>query len=166
MKNLKKMKFMIQRGENHRMPIAIYVRCGELKTIDSDEHYYENVEKALKEREYKLRKYCKLKGYRVVKVYKDYPLSDWNYLYIIADGVRQMIRDSFNGEFRKVVFTSIHDIDSRIKVVSNVLEIISDNEIEIETINEGIMHKDFIIETNAKIVNIKKKNKGVCKNEK
>lgn len=137
---------------NDGIPVAIYVRCDELNELYNDEQYQEHVEKLLAIKEKSLKKICKSRGYKVVKVYKDYPLSEWEDFGFISDGVRLLLMNSFDCKFKRVVFTSIYELDFELEIASSVLTIIDDNGLCVETLNEGIFNEDFFIENNSRLV--------------
>jgi hypothetical protein len=164
---LKKIKAIKRKRKMQETPVAIYVRCDNLQMCGSSDNYDKEVERNLQKNENDLIRFCNSKGYNIINVYKDYSLSEWEGIYQISDGVIDMLKDSFKGKFTRIIFPSIYDIDSRLEVVSSVLEIITDNDITVETAQQGIMYKDFVIKTKAELINLKQKNRsGALKDDK
>lgn len=155
--------FVKKRKEN-QLKVAIYIRCDYIDETKKNDDREKEIAENILQQEKMLRKYCIDNDYNVVKVYTDRPLVDWEGSYLINDGVRNMVKDSFNDEFCRVILIDIFEMDTIIENIASSLTIISDNDIGIESIKQGdyLEHFDFSVE----FVNLKKSKKKCIKEEK
>lgn len=136
-------------------PVALYIRCKDYsdvyRSIDKIEEYSE---KDWKDKERYLREYCDKHNYRVVAIYKDTPIS-----YNMDYELEEMVSDSYKGIFDKVLTIDIDDINTNYKDILFSLLVIENNDISIETINQGnFMIANFEISANIKFENKVEKN--------
>lgn len=136
-------------------PVALYIRCKDYsdvyRSIDKIEEYSE---KDWKDKERYLREYCDKHNYRVVAIYKDTPIS-----YNMDYELEEMVSDSYKGIFDKVLTIDIDDINTNYNDILFSLLVIENNDISIETINQGnFMIANFEISANFKFENKEEKN--------
>ena len=83
---------------------------------------------------------------------------------MINYGVRNMVIDSFDDEFCRVILIDIFEMDTHIENILSSLVIMADNEVVIESIKQGnyLEHFDFSVE----FANLKKSRKKSTKEEK
>ena len=104
--------------------------------VKFDEFNYEE----LKVKEEILNKYCKSKGYKVIKViYDDEPLS-WEYM---THHMRELLKVTYPCQFSKLITCDIADLACTKKQLVAINQLINDGEAEIETINQGILNIDM-----------------------
>ena len=131
-------------------PVALYIRCKDYsdvyRSIDKIEEYSE---KDWKDKERYLREYCDKHNYRVVAIYKYTPIS-----YNMDYELEEMVSDSYKGIFDKVLTIDIDDINTNYNDILFSLLVIENNDISIETINQGnFMIANFEISANIKFEN-------------
>lgn len=136
-------------------PVALYIRCKDYsdvyRSIDKIEEYSE---KDWKDKERYLREYCDKHNYRVVAIYKDTPIS-----YNMDYELEEMVSDSYKGIFDKVLTIDIDDINTNYNDILFSLLVIENNDISIETINQGnFMIANFEISANIKFEKEEEKN--------
>ena len=155
-------KFVAERKKN-QLPVAIYIRCDYISETKNNDDREKAIEENILQQEKMIRKYCADKDYNVVKVYSDRPQVDWENFGMINDGVRNMVKDSFDGEFCRVVLCDIFEMDTFINHIAYSLGIISDNDITIETVKQGYFLENFdfsveLVKCNKKIEEEKDEN--------
>ncbi len=153
----------VKKRKEIQLKVAIYIRCDYIDETKNNDDREKEIAENIMQQEKMLRKYCIDNDYNVVKVYADRPLVDWEGSYLINDGVRNMVKDSFNDEFCRVILIDIFEMDTIIENIASSLTIISDNDIGIESIKQGnyLEHFDFSVE----FVNLKKSKKKSPKEE-
>lgn len=154
----------VKKRKEGQLKVAIYIRCDYIDKNKNDEKREKEINENILQQEKILRKYCIDNDYNVVKVYADRPLVDWENSYMISDGVRNMVKDSFDDEFCRVILIDIFEMDTIIENIASSLAIISDNDIGIESIKQGEYLKDF--DFSVEFVNFKKSKKKCTKEEK
>lgn len=153
-----------KKRKESQLKVAIYIRCDYIDETKNHDDREKEIAENIMQQEKMLRKYCIDNDYNIVKVYADRPLVDWEGSYMISDGVRNMVKDSFDDGFCKVILVDIFEMDTQIENIASSLLIIADNEIDIESIKQGnyVEHFDFSVE----FVNLKKSKKKCIKEEK
>ena len=154
----------VKKRKESQLKVAIYIRCDYIDENQNNDDREKEIAENIMQQEKMLRKYCIDNDYNVVKVYADRPLVDWEGSYLINDGVRNMVIDSFDDEFCRVILIDIFEMDTHIENILSSLVIMADNEVVIESIKQGnyLEHFDFSVE----FANLKKSRKKSTKEEK
>jgi len=122
--------------------VALYVRYGLGDVVKS------------REQEIELRKYCQKKGYRVINIYRDIENLQLYY----SDSILSIIVDSICIQYDKLLIVDISQIAKREGQIAAFYELLNNKGIILETLHEGIVGKDILLETTIR-KNVRQKSK-------
>lgn len=99
--------------------------------------------KEMRVKEEILKQYCKKKDYKITKiVYDDEPFS-WEFM---SYPIRNILNETYPCEYSKLITCDIKDLACTKKQLIAINQLINDGEAEIETINQGVLNDDVLLD--------------------
>lgn len=118
----------VQNKKKGKLPVAIYIR------------YELNDENSWNMKETLLREYCDRKGYEVVKIYHDIEEAGCYY----SETISKIIRYGRYENYRRLIVCDINEISKNLEMQATFFGIVSDYEIHLESLNDGIIGEDLL----------------------
>ena len=122
------------KSNNKKPQVAIYVR--------SSEEYIANGGTTEKEQEEKLRKYCKKKGYKIIRIFRDTNCEDTCWYF--APKIMDLLLGLPKSEYEIVLAIDIDRFSRYVNKVFLFYEFLNEFDIELETLADGVIGKDFL----------------------
>ena len=87
-----------------------------------------------------LREYCDRKGYEVIKIYRDIKEACGYY----SETISKIIRYGRYEDYRRIIVCDINEISNTLEMQATFFGIVSDYEIHLESLNDGIIGEDLL----------------------
>lgn len=115
---------------NRKIPVALYIKYEEGDLDD------------MKKKEEILTKYCQEKNYDIVKKYFDILEGTCHYF---TNNMRNLLRNIGSRNYELFITCDFEELSESITQLMAIYEVLKDEDITIETLNQGVIGKDMLL---------------------